>query len=87
MLVVSGDLGGAYVGLQVLEREKAVFKVNPNTQPDLSKYSYCIEKQLKPEARKDVIKLLDELKVIPTSMIDIRTGCLQKSYIFQNHLM
>ena len=72
LLVVSGDLGGAYVGLQVLEREKAVFKVNPNTQPDLSKYSYCIEKQLKPEARKDVIKLLDELKVIPTlSLIHI----------------
>jgi thiamine-monophosphate kinase len=74
LLVVSGDLGGAYVGLQVLEREKAVFKVNPNTQPDLSKYSYCIEKQLKPEARKDVIKLLDELEVIPTSMIDISDG-------------
>ena len=74
LLVVSGDLGGAYVGLQVLEREKAVFKVDPNTQPDLSKYSYCIEKQLKPEARKDVIKLLDELEVIPTSMIDISDG-------------
>ena len=74
LLVVSGDLGGAYVGLQVLEREKAVFKVNPNTQPDLSIYSYCIEKQLKPEARKDVIKLLDELEVIPTSMIDISDG-------------
>ena len=74
LLVVSGDLGGAYVGLQVLEREKAVFKVNPNTQPDLSKYSYCIEKQLKPEARMDVIKLLDELEVIPTSMIDISDG-------------
>ena len=71
---VSGDLGGAYTGLQILEREKAVFKVNPNTQPDLSKYTYCIERQLKPEARKDVIELLNELEIIPTSMIDISDG-------------
>ena len=74
LLVVSGDLGGAYTGLQILEREKAVFKVNPNTQPDLSKYTYCIERQLKPEARKDVIELLDELEIIPTSMIDVSDG-------------
>jgi len=74
LLVVSGDLGGAYTGLQILEREKAVFNVNPNTQPDLSKYTYCIERQLKPEARKDVIELLDELEIIPTSMIDISDG-------------
>ncbi len=74
LLVVSGDLGAAYTGLQILEREKAVFKVNPNTQPDLSKYTYCIERQLKPEARKDVIELLDELEIIPTSMIDISDG-------------
>src|SRR5210317_1298401 len=60
LLVVSGDLGAAYAGLQVLEREKAVFKVNPNTQPDLSNYTYSIERQLKPEARKDVIDLLEE---------------------------
>ena len=74
LLVVSGDLGGAFAGLQVLEREKAVFKVNPNSQPDLSKYSYCLERQLKPEARKDVIDLFDELEIIPTSMIDISDG-------------
>ncbi len=74
LLVVSGDLGAAYTGLQILEREKAVFKVNPNTQPDLSKYTYCIERQLKPEARKDVIELLEELEIIPTSMIDISDG-------------
>lgn len=74
LLVVSGDLGGAYAGLQILEREKAVFKVNPNTQPDLSNYSYSIERQLKPEARKDVVDLLDDLKIIPTSMIDISDG-------------
>ena len=74
LLVVSGDLGGAFAGLQVLEREKAVFKVNPSSQPDLSKYSYCIERQLKPEARKDVIDLFEELEIIPTSMIDISDG-------------
>lgn len=74
LLVVSGDLGGAYMGLQVLEREKQVFKVNPNNQPDLEMYSYIIERQLKPEARKDVIKLLKDLKVRPTAMIDISDG-------------
>lgn len=74
LLVVSGDLGGAYMGLQVLEREKEVFKVNPNSQPDLELYSYIIERQLKPEARKDIIKLLSDLKVKPTSMIDISDG-------------
>ncbi len=74
LLVVSGDLGAAYAGLQVLEREKAVFKVNPNSQPDLSPYSYSIERQLKPEARKDIIELLEELNIVPTSMIDISDG-------------
>ncbi|MDO1502020.1 thiamine-phosphate kinase [Winogradskyella maritima] len=74
LLVVSGDLGGAYMGLQVLEREKEVFKVNPNTQPDLSMYSYIIERQLKPEARKDIVELLAKLEVKPTSMIDISDG-------------
>lgn len=74
LLVVSGDLGGAYMGLQVLEREKAVFKVNPNSQPDLSSYAYSIGRQLKPEARKDIIELLDELKVVPNAMIDISDG-------------
>ena len=74
ILVVSGDLGGSYMGLQVLEREKSVFEVNPNSQPDLSKYTYCIQRQLKPEARKDVVKVLDELNIVPTSMIDISDG-------------
>ena len=74
LLVVTGDLGGAYMGLQILEREKQVFKVNPNNQPDLDAYSYIIERQLKPEARKDVVKLLKDLKVKPTSMIDISDG-------------
>ncbi len=74
LLVVTGDLGGAYMGLQVLQREKEVFKVNPNNQPDLAPYSYIVERQLKPEARKDIITLLKELQVSPTSMIDISDG-------------
>ncbi|MCK5816093.1 MAG: thiamine-phosphate kinase [Flavobacteriaceae bacterium] len=74
LLVVSGDLGAAYLGLQVLEREKQVFQVNPNSQPDLEKYSYLVERQLKPEARKDIVELLKELDVKPTSMIDISDG-------------
>ena len=74
LLVVSGDLGAAYMGLQVLEREKEVFKVNPQNQPDLSPYTYLIERQLKPEARKDIVELLEKLGVKPTSMIDISDG-------------
>lgn len=74
LLVVSGDLGGAYMGLQVLEREKEVFKVNPNNQPDLAPYSYIVERQLKPEARKDINGLLKVLGVQPTAMIDISDG-------------
>ncbi|MEM1339339.1 MAG: thiamine-phosphate kinase [Bacteroidota bacterium] len=74
LLVVTGDLGGAYLGLQVLEREKAVFKVNPNSQPDLEPYAYIVERQLKPEARKDVEELLKKLDVHPTAMIDISDG-------------
>lgn len=74
LLVVSGDLGAAYMGLQVLKREKEVFAVNPNNQPDLELYSYIIERQLKPEARRDIVKLLKDLDVKPTSMIDISDG-------------
>ena len=74
LLVVTGDLGGAYMGLQILEREKEVYKVNPNNQPDLDNYSYILERQLKPEARRDIVKLLKDLEVKPTSMIDISDG-------------
>ncbi|AQS94476.1 thiamine-phosphate kinase [Polaribacter sp. BM10] len=74
LIVVSGDLGAAYLGLQVLEREKQVFKVDPNNQPDLDNYTYLIERQLKPEARKDVAGILKELEVKPTAMIDISDG-------------
>ena len=74
LVVVTGDIGAAYMGLQVLEREKEVFKVNPQNQPDLDPYTYIIERQLKPEARKDVVELLKQLEVKPTSMIDISDG-------------
>jgi thiamine-monophosphate kinase len=74
LLVVSGDLGAAYMGLQILEREKAVFKENPGNQPDIEAYSYLLERQLKPEARKDIPKLLADLGVQPTAMIDLSDG-------------
>ncbi|MGB1168754.1 MAG: thiamine-phosphate kinase [Flavobacteriaceae bacterium] len=74
LIVVTGDLGAAYLGLQVLEREKQVFKVNPNNQPDLDNYTYLIERQLKPEARKDISSLLKDMDVKPTAMIDISDG-------------
>jgi thiamine-monophosphate kinase len=74
LLVISGDIGGAYMGLQILEREKKVFLEHPEMQPDLEKYDYIVGRQLKPEARLDVVKLLNELKIIPTSMIDVSDG-------------
>lgn len=74
LVVVSGDLGGAFLGLKILEREKEVFKVNPNNQPELSNYKYVIQRQLRPEARKDVIDFFSSSKIIPTSMIDISDG-------------
>jgi thiamine-monophosphate kinase len=74
LLVVTGDLGGAYVGLQALNREKDVFLSNPEMQPELEGLEYLVERQLKPEARKDVIGFLYELGVIPTSMIDVSDG-------------
>ena len=74
LVVVTGDLGGAYMGLQILEREKEVFKSAPGAQPNLTGYDYVLERQLKPEARKDIIQLLADLDVKPTSMIDISDG-------------
>lgn len=74
LLVVTGDLGGAYMGLQVLERENEVYKVNPSHKPDLEPYTYIVERQLKPEARKDIVELLEKLEVKPSSMIDISDG-------------
>lgn len=74
LLIVTGDIGAAYMGLQVLEREKQVFLVNPLNQPDLDDYTYIIERQLKPEARTDIKELLKKLDVKPTSMIDVSDG-------------
>lgn len=76
LVCVSGDLGAAYMGLQLLEREKALFADSgeKHFQPDFSGKEYILERQLKPEARKDIIRLLNENKVIPTSMIDITDG-------------
>ncbi|OFZ12475.1 MAG: thiamine-phosphate kinase [Bacteroidetes bacterium RIFCSPHIGHO2_02_FULL_44_7] len=74
LLVCTGDLGAAYMGLQVLEREKEVYVANPTIQPDLDGHDYIIERQLKPEARVDVVRFLKELEVVPTSMIDISDG-------------
>ena len=74
LLCVSGDLGGAYMGLLILEREKAEFLANPNMQPQLKGFDYVLERQLKPEARKDIIARFKELGIKPTSMIDISDG-------------
>ena len=74
LIVVSGTLGGAYLGLQVLEREKQVFLVNPSNKPDLTAYKNIIQKQLRPEARNDIIEFFQECKIKPTSMIDISDG-------------
>ena len=74
LLCVTGDLGGAYMGLQLLERENEVYKVNQNIQPQLEGYDYILERQLKPEARADVIAAFGKLGIIPTSMIDISDG-------------
>ena len=74
LLCVTGDLGGAYMGLQLLERENEVFKVNPKMVPQFTGYDYILERQLKPEARKDIPELFKELGIKPTSMIDISDG-------------
>ena len=74
LLCVSGDLGGAYIGLQLLEREKNIFLENPNIQPDLEGKDYIVERQLKPESRKDIVEALKLMKIKPTSMIDISDG-------------
>lgn len=74
LLVVTGDLGGAYMGLQVLEREHHVYLKNPNMQPEMEEYDYILERQLKPEARVDIKKILKDLDIKPTAMIDVSDG-------------
>ncbi len=74
IICVTGDLGGAYIGLQILEREKEVFLTNPNMQPELDKHEYAVSRQLKPKARMDIIHELRDLGIRPSSMIDISDG-------------
>lgn len=74
IICVTGDLGAAYLGVQVLEREKQVFLANPNMQPALDKYEYLVGRTLKPEARTDIVFELAEKGVVPTSMIDVSDG-------------
>ena len=74
LICVSGDLGGAYIGLLFLEREKKIFLESPQVQPDLENESYVIGRLLKPKARKDVVEFLEQQDVLPTSMMDISDG-------------
>lgn len=74
LLVVTGDLGAAYLGLQILEREHAVFLANPQMQPEMEGFDYLLERQLKPEVRTDIKGELEKLGIHPTSMIDISDG-------------
>ena len=85
ILCVTGDLGAAYMGLQVLEREKQVFLSNPEMQPDLEKYEYLVGRQLKPEARMDIVHDLQERNCVPTSMIDISDGLASELFHLGKH--
>lgn len=74
LICVSGDLGAAYMGLQLLEREKSVFRGEKDFQPDFAGKEYLLERQLKPEARKDIIEALDRAGIVPTAMMDVSDG-------------
>ena len=74
LICVSGDLGSAYSGLLVLEREKVTYQANPDFKPDLDSYDYVLERYLKPEPRVDIVKLLAEKEIVPTAMIDVSDG-------------
>ena len=74
LICVSGDLGAAYMGLQLLEREKSVYKGETDFNPDFAGKEYLLERQLKPEARKDIVEMLDKAGIIPTAMIDVSDG-------------
>lgn len=74
LICVSGDLGSAYSGLLVLEREKVTYQADPNFKPDLDSYDYVLERYLKPEPRTDIVQLLAEKEIVPTAMIDISDG-------------
>ena len=85
IVCTTGDLGGAYMGLQVLEREKAAYLENPQMQPQLNAYDYIVGRQLKPEARADIIFELGELGVVPTSMINISDGLASELFHLTKH--
>lgn len=74
LICVSGDLGSAYSGLLILEREKVTFQADPNFKPDLDSYDYVLERYLKPEPRTDIVKFLAEKEIVPTAMIDVSDG-------------
>ena len=80
IICATGDLGAAFIGLQVLEREKQTFLANPNMQPQLDNYQYVVQRQLKPIARMDIIHELDQLGVEPSSMIDISDGLASECF-------
>ncbi len=73
-IFVTGDLGAAYLGLQILEREKRIFLENPNIQPELAQHQYLVGRQLRPEARQDIISLFQQQNIVPNAMIDISDG-------------
>ncbi len=77
IVCVTGDLGGAYAGLKILQREKSVFLSNPNVQPEVSEFTYIVSRQLKPEARLDVVRFFQDIEVVPSSMIDLSDGLAQ----------
>ncbi|MBS1626639.1 MAG: thiamine-phosphate kinase [Bacteroidetes bacterium] len=74
LICVSGDLGGAFLGLTLMEREKKIYLENPQIQPDLEGEDYIVRKLLKPEARKDIINFFTENDITPTSMMDVSDG-------------
>lgn len=85
IVCVTGDLGAAYMGLQVLEREKQEFSANPNMQPKIEDKSYLVGRQLKPEGRTDIVHDLNEIGVVPTSMIDISDGLASEILHLSKH--
>lgn len=85
LLVVTGDLGGAYMGLQILEREKKIFLEQPDFKPDLERHDYIIGRQLRAEARLDAVSLLNDLGIVPTSMIDVSDGVASEIHHLGNH--
>tara|TARA_B000000532_G_scaffold244250_1_gene243473 strand:+ start:1918 stop:2976 length:1059 start_codon:yes stop_codon:yes gene_type:complete len=85
LVVVTGDLGAAYLGLQILKREKEIFLSNPGVQPDLHGNDYALQRQLKTEARSNFVKVLDDLNIVPTSMIDISDGLTSEILHLSKH--